>query len=406
MKNGMLFRCLTGISLLALPLVGLPALGSRELPPELNAQVSGAGRLPQALGLLFEVNSTSDGNDAVHGDGFCETAQGNGVCTLRAAIQEANAQPSDDTIDFNIPSNDPGYNNGVWTINLSTVLPDLSTNLNITGPGMAQLVVTRNSASSFRIFNVTAPATVSLSGMTITNGSTPVASNGGGINKASAGTVNITSCTITNNHASAGGGMNSDNSGAVNITNSTVSGNSAGDGGGIRSNGGIMNVRGATISGNTADSSASAFSGSGHGAGILVIAGTINVTNSTLAGNSARNVGGGGSDINGGGIYIGAGTANLTNSTLSGNSANWEGGGIYNKAALNLTNSTMTGNTATIGGGIYNDNAGSAAIESSLITLNSSITHNLNGVFVSGGFNLIGNNDGAGASFPPGNECQ
>jgi CSLREA domain-containing protein len=40
---------------------------------------------------IFIVNSTGDGDDAFHGDGQCETAVGNGVCTLRAAIEEANA---------------------------------------------------------------------------------------------------------------------------------------------------------------------------------------------------------------------------------------------------------------------------------------------------------------------------
>jgi CSLREA domain-containing protein len=405
MRNGTLFRCLTGIGLLALPLIGIPLLQSRELPRELNAHASGGRNAPQAFGILFEVNSTGDGNDAVHGDGLCETAQGNGVCTLRAAIQEANAQPTDDTIDFNIPSNDPGYNNGVWTINLGAVLPDLNTNLNITGPGMDQLVVTRNSSSSFRIFNVTAPGTVSLSGMTITNGYATNGSfpgNGGGINKTSAGTLNITNCTISNNFGSAGGGINNDSSGTINITNSTLNGNSAFDGGGLRSNGGTVNLSGTTVNGNTANSSGGAISGSGHGAGILVSAGTMNVTNSTLSGNLARDVGGGGSDIDGGGIYNGAGTVNLTNSTLSGNHANQDGGGIYNKSALNLSNCTMTGNGAVIAGGIYNDNAGSATIKSSIIALNSSITHNLNGIFITGGFNLIGTDDG-GPSFPAGN---
>jgi CSLREA domain-containing protein len=361
---------------------------------------------PPACGILFEVNSTGDGDDAAHGDGLCETARGNGVCTLRAAIQEANAQPTDDTIAFNIPTSDPGYNNGVWTINLGTVLPDLSTNLNISGPGVDQLIVTRNSSSFFRIFNVTAPNVVSLSGMTITHGSAPSGSppipgNGGGINKTSAGTLNITNCTISNNFGLAGGGINNDSAGTINITNSALTSNSAFDGGGIRSNGGSVNVTGTTFNGNTADSSGGAIGGSGHGAGILLLAGTLNITNSTLTGNSARNTGSGGNTINGGGIYVGAGTANLTNTTLSANSADMDGGGIYNKSVLNVSNSTLTGNSATIGGGIVNDSPGSATIKSSLIALNSSITHNFNGFFASSGFNLIGNNDGS--NFPAGN---
>ena len=47
----------------------------------------------------FTVNSTDDVVDADLGNGLCETATGNGTCTLRAAIQEANALVGADTID-------------------------------------------------------------------------------------------------------------------------------------------------------------------------------------------------------------------------------------------------------------------------------------------------------------------
>jgi CSLREA domain-containing protein len=51
------------------------------------------------------VNSASDGDDSSPGNGSCATA--NGVCTLRAAIQEANALAGTDTIAFNIGSGNP-----------------------------------------------------------------------------------------------------------------------------------------------------------------------------------------------------------------------------------------------------------------------------------------------------------
>ncbi len=60
------------------------------------------------------VNSTSDSGDANRGDGLCETAI-TGQCTLRAAIQEANAWPGTDTIHFDIPTSDPGHVGGIWT---------------------------------------------------------------------------------------------------------------------------------------------------------------------------------------------------------------------------------------------------------------------------------------------------
>jgi len=46
----------------------------------------------------FTVNSTADIHDGIAGDGVCETAKNNHICTLRAAIDEANALDGADTI--------------------------------------------------------------------------------------------------------------------------------------------------------------------------------------------------------------------------------------------------------------------------------------------------------------------
>jgi CSLREA domain-containing protein len=53
-----------------------------------------------AQAATFTVNSPADPptGDANPGNGVCETAAGNGVCTLRAAIQEANALAGADQI--------------------------------------------------------------------------------------------------------------------------------------------------------------------------------------------------------------------------------------------------------------------------------------------------------------------
>src|SRR5215470_2926026 len=50
----------------------------------------------QAEAKHFNVNSTQDAVDVDPGDGICATATGK--CTLRAAIQEANALPGPDEI--------------------------------------------------------------------------------------------------------------------------------------------------------------------------------------------------------------------------------------------------------------------------------------------------------------------
>src|SRR5437868_10366420 len=101
---------------------------------------------------IFVVNSTGDGDDAFPGDGQCETAVGNGVCTLRAAIEETNAHAGGDGIFFSIPTTDPGYSNGTWTIVLTKALPDISDAVNINGPGANNL--TLNAGGHFlRFFN-------------------------------------------------------------------------------------------------------------------------------------------------------------------------------------------------------------------------------------------------------------
>src|SRR5438445_13495796 len=71
-----------------------------------------------AAGTTFTVNVTGDGQDANPGNGICATAAGN--CSLRAAIQEANANAGKDTINFNIPGA------GVHTISPSTDLPPIA----------------------------------------------------------------------------------------------------------------------------------------------------------------------------------------------------------------------------------------------------------------------------------------
>jgi CSLREA domain-containing protein len=66
----------------------------------------------------FTVNSAGDGADSNAGDGVCNDGAGN--CTLRAAIQEANATPGTDTIAFNIPGS------GVRTIAPASALPTVT----------------------------------------------------------------------------------------------------------------------------------------------------------------------------------------------------------------------------------------------------------------------------------------
>ena len=88
------------------------------------------------------VNSTGDAIDALAGDGYCSTggvnSTGVSACTLRAAIEEANALPGADSIRFAMPTADAGHSAGVWTITPASSLPSITGPVNIvatTQPG-------------------------------------------------------------------------------------------------------------------------------------------------------------------------------------------------------------------------------------------------------------------------------
>ena len=83
---------------------------------------------------IVTVNSTGNGSDNNAGNGVCNTGgtvAGSPECTLRAAIQEANASGVVNTIHFNIPITDGGYTASPVAFRIrpsGSVLPD------ITGP--------------------------------------------------------------------------------------------------------------------------------------------------------------------------------------------------------------------------------------------------------------------------------
>ncbi|MCP3958924.1 MAG: DUF11 domain-containing protein, partial [bacterium] len=95
-----------------------------------SSLTSSAGTSPPAGANLtvtnapLTVDSTGDGGDSNTGDGICNDGSGN--CTLRAAIEQANAAGGADLIEFAIGT-------GNQTIMLSTVLPTITEALVIDG---------------------------------------------------------------------------------------------------------------------------------------------------------------------------------------------------------------------------------------------------------------------------------
>ena len=157
----------------------------------------------------------------------------------------------------------------------------------ITGPGANMLTVMRDTnAPASRIYHIVPGKTVTIEGMTISNG-LPYNSNGGGILNDHC-TLTVKSCIVSGNTAPGGGGIFNDatNSGNASLTilNSAVSENQApgNAGGGIynaayfnNSGGASLTILNSTISGNTSEDGAGIFNNN-NGSGTA----PLNITNS------------------------------------------------------------------------------------------------------------------------------
>jgi CSLREA domain-containing protein len=336
------------------------------------------------------VNSTGDGADNNPGDGVCN--DGTGICTLRAAIQEANALAGDDLIVFSASLQGS-------VIALNSALPDISEGLNIVGPGASLLTVRRSSAAgtpSFRVFTTQAFLNIKLSGLTISNGHASQGDDGGAILNQNNTALTLTGVILTGNSTDdgtlirAGFGGAIYNRGTINLINSSVQGNFTGKG------------------------SSSGPPKGGNGGGIYNSgSATLNVFNSVISGNATGNtLSSSGTDGDGGGIYN-AGTAILKNTTISGNTTSTgtngrggQGAGINNAigGTLALSNSTVVNNIASsgvggsVGGGISGGTGGSGSLANTLVANNNAGNgKDLAGFFNSQDFNLI--RDPVGADF-------
>jgi Ca2+-binding RTX toxin-like protein len=167
--------------------------------------------------------------------------------------------------------------------------------------------------------------------------------------------VNIDGLTITNGFGNTNGGA-IDNRGILNLSNTTIRNSfTTADGGGI-SNLGTLNLLNTTLSNNTA----------GINGGAITNRGTITATNSIVSTNIALN--------NGGGIFNLDGTLQLISNTITNNVVNsGNGGGIYSFIGQTTVNNTIIADNFDQGGE----------------------SPDVNGLFTSNGYNLIGINDGS-----------
>jgi CSLREA domain-containing protein len=390
----------------------------------------------------FNINSTSDTNDASPGDGICADAGGN--CSLRAAITEANATDAPDTIILPV-------GNFIRTITGTgedlnqTGDYDIRSSITLQGAGAAQTIIDgSNIEHVFQIFPSLSDIEVSFDGITVTSGSNGGHSgirinafNGKIVNFALSNSIvqnnfyglyimsdgheiHINKTSFLDNSAivagGTGGGAITNVNGLIMMTidDSIFKNNSSYYGGAIQYSGSLT-VTDTLFEGNTASDTGGAINSggntkifnsifvenSGNGGAIRQVSNTLLIENTLFEGNNKMNGSGGAiytvfgasstirnaTFINnqvtgvGGAAYYVSGTHFLEHVTFSGNQAS-DGGAIFSSANLTITNSTISGNIAV--NGTDPSGGGIFNVGNSPLSLNN-VTLTLNNASIGGG---------------------
>ena len=292
---------------------------------------------PAARAQDFTVNSTADVVDVTVGDGLCSTGRlvaSAPECTLRAAIQEANALAGPHRI--TVPA-------GTYLLTTPLVCPANDTaspspqycllrDVSIVGAGAASTVL--DAGGLDRVFVVAARVTARIEGVTIQNGRRTGGSpggSGGGI--ANYGDLTVVNSVLNRNASQVeGGGIYSSSillgaglfsSGALHLYGTSFLNNSADAGGGVNVNyGKSLSVENCAFTGNSAQ----------HGGGLFDWSTNATIIGSTFSQNTAR------FNTNGG---LGGGLFATDGAQVNQANAPW---------TLRITSSTFAGNQADHGG--------------------------------------------------------
>jgi CSLREA domain-containing protein len=326
----------------ALPLVVLTALMAAAPSPRAAAH--------PAQAVNFIVDSTLDEPDAVAGDAQCISFPSN-KCTLRAAIQQANALAGDHEIRFSpdLPSpaivtlSRPGDDDTAVNGDL-----DIAGHLAIIGTDTPSVTIDGNGdVTKDRVFQVLAGASVTLSGIAIRNGSQP--SFGGGLYNL--GRLTIQYSLVSSNTSGNGGAIA--NSGTLTVVDTSLVDNIANNrGGALFSDGGT-----ATLSHNIQLANNKALYGGGA---FAASGGKLSLDDATFDRNTATTAGGG--------LYNQAKvTLSVTNTVFStntvGDASTGDGGGVFNQGAATFANGYFSDNVAgNRGGAIFNTDGATLAL--------------------------------------------
>jgi len=339
-----------------------------------------------AFAMTFTVTSGADLVDSNVGNGICQTSAG--TCTLRAAIQESNANPAADTVQ--LPANTytitraPSGDNGDDTGDFDIVSP-----LTIVGAGAATTIVDGGQPAPGagpevrgldRLLEIWEEAQdVTVTGVTFQDGYD--VEHGGAIANFSPGLVRLQNVDVKTSHAGVfGGGISTESVGRMEISGGVLSGNNTGGEGGA-----IYNQHEAELT--LTDVSFSDNRAVADGGAVANVSKTrLTITRGTFSGNVAGGSGGGvfsdtqrpatisgsvftgneagdpvSGDGGGGGLYAGGdGPVTISGSTFTENTAVATGGGMIlaSGAASSVTDTVVRDNHALGGAGVQNQGQG------------------------------------------------
>ena len=343
---------------------------------------------------VYTVNSLLDLPDGDVTDNTCATVPpGTPVCTLRAAVMQANAHPGPDVI--SVPAG--AYNITRVGLDSTAVLGDLDVTDEVAIYGSGVVIVDANGATtSDRAFEVIT-STLTIYDLTIQNGNTP--SYGGAI-YASGGMLRLTNVTIQNSQAALSGGGIYASGQTIQISDSLIQNNqSQGSGGGAYFHGNTS-INNTQIISNTAQQAAGGihvFDGTytfnlvrvGHNrsigslcGGILSDNGTTNISHSWVEYNSASIEGGGPCSVGVGNYRL----AITDTQVLNNSAASSGGGGVFVNNSFFSTRSTIYNNSAVVGGGVYV--VGLAIFENSTLSGNH-VGRDGGGIYAASGSNVF-----------------
>ena len=355
---------------------------------------------------FFVVNSNGDGADLSPGNGVADV--GNGLVTLRSAIQEANALPNLQKIYFYLPGSQP------FVIQPASALPTISGAVILDGTyqkGYSGLPLVEIKGIYGGVIISSGGSTIQ--GLTINN------SSGYGLTLSSSGGNNVTANKISGILISSQGNNINGNT----ITGSTANGISIISGGlnnqiGVSSANNINanNGYGISVSGVSGNQLSNNVISTNNLGGIFISNSTAIVNGNTVTGNTGFGIsinGGTGNQItnnivstnNGGGISLSNGTGSLTGNTITSNTGigisvnsstsnqitnnavrtNTSGGIVITNSTGNIGGNTVTGN---FGNGISLTTANSNTLTGNTVSENSGL-----GISVAGGIgNQLNNN--------------